>query len=63
MRITLLLLCLPCHALSATLLHNEGIATLPDGRVAYREMHWQRGATEGASEKTPRPAADARSSG
>lgn len=48
MRLTFLLLCLPCPTLAATLLHNEGIATLPDGRVAYREMHWQRGATEGA---------------
>ncbi|HFF6187630.1 hypothetical protein [Stenotrophomonas maltophilia] len=48
MRIAWLLLCLPHAALAAPMLRSEGIATSPQGRVLYREVHWRRDASEGA---------------
>lgn len=44
MRTACLLLCLPLAAWAAPLLRREGIATTAAGAVAYREVHWQRGA-------------------
>ncbi|WP_312315880.1 hypothetical protein [Stenotrophomonas sp.] len=45
---TLLLLWLPFTAAATPLLRTEGVATTASGVVAYREVHWQRGASEGA---------------
>ncbi|WP_269791081.1 hypothetical protein [Stenotrophomonas sp. Iso1] len=46
MRMVCLLLCLPLAASAAPLLRSEGVATTTAGTVAYREVHWQRGAGE-----------------
>ncbi|AWH21593.1 MULTISPECIES: hypothetical protein [Stenotrophomonas] len=43
----LLLLPVCAHAEPAPL-RSEGVATTADGRVAYREVHWQQGPDEGA---------------
>lgn len=43
-----LLLYLSTVASSTPLLRTEGIASLADGTPAYREVHWRRGAPEGA---------------
>ncbi len=48
MRIAWLLLCLPHVALAAPFLRTEGVATTAQGAILYREVHWQRGADEGA---------------
>lgn len=50
MRSACLLLSLPFAAWAAPLLRSEGIATTTAGTIAYREVHWQRGAGE-ASER------------
>lgn len=44
----LLLCCLPFTVVGAPLLRSEGVATTAAGTVAYREVHWQQGAGEGA---------------
>lgn len=48
MRTVWLLLCLPHAALAAPWLRTEGIATSAQGQTLYREVHWQRDASEGA---------------
>lgn len=48
MRTLWLLLCLPHVALADPLLRTEGVATLADGSVAYREVHWRANAEDGA---------------
>ncbi|WP_312708004.1 hypothetical protein [Stenotrophomonas sp.] len=50
MRAYACLLLLPAWAAHAepTLLRSEGVATTADGRVAYREVHWQQGPQDGA---------------
>lgn len=48
MRMVCLLLFLPCMASAAPLLRGEGVATTRGGAVAYREVHWQRGAGDAA---------------
>ncbi|WP_282266407.1 hypothetical protein [Stenotrophomonas sp. PS02298] len=48
MRMACLLLFLPFMASAAPLLRGEGVATTRDGAVAYREVHWQRGAGDAA---------------
>lgn len=48
MRTTWLLLCLPAPALATPWLRTEGVATTPQGAVAYREVHWQHGPADGA---------------
>ncbi|QGL63749.1 hypothetical protein FEO87_11075 [Stenotrophomonas maltophilia] len=48
MRLAWLLLCMPCAASAAPLLRSEGVATLANGVIAYREVHWQRGAGDGS---------------
>lgn len=48
MRTAWLLLCLPHAALAAPWLRTEGLASTGQGATAYREVHWQRDATEGA---------------
>ncbi len=48
MRALLLLLCVPVAGIAAPLLRLEGLATTADGQPAYREVHWQRGAVDGA---------------
>lgn len=48
MRMTWLLLWLPFAGGAAPLLRVEGVASTADGRVAYREVHWQRGAGDGS---------------
>lgn len=48
MRLVLLLLCMPGAVGAAPLLRSEGVATLAGGAVAYREVHWQRGASDGS---------------
>lgn len=48
MRIALWLICLPFGAAAEPLLRSEGVATTLDGRLAYREVHWQRGVADGA---------------
>lgn len=48
MRMACLLLSLPLAASAAPLLRGEGVATTHTGAVAYREVHWQRGAGDAA---------------
>ncbi len=48
MRIAWLMLCLPFGAMGAPLQRFDGTATTSDGRIAYREVHWQRGTGDGA---------------
>ncbi|HDS1123151.1 TPA: hypothetical protein QDZ60_000408 [Stenotrophomonas maltophilia] len=48
MRAAWLLLCLPHAALAAPWLRTEGIATSAQGQALYREVHWQRDASDGA---------------
>lgn len=49
MRTAWLLLCLlPDIALGAAWVRTEGVATTARGEAAYREVHWQREAKEGA---------------
>ncbi|AWH53584.1 hypothetical protein C1924_10525 [Stenotrophomonas sp. ESTM1D_MKCIP4_1] len=43
-----LLLSLSTVASTTPLLRSEGVASLADGSPAYREVHWRRGAPEGA---------------
>lgn len=48
MRAAWLLMVAPCAVGAAPLLRSEGVATLPNGTTAYREVHWQRGAGDGS---------------
>lgn len=49
MRLAWLMLCIPCTCAAAPLLRSEGVATTADGRLAYREVHWQQGAADGGA--------------
>ncbi len=44
-----LLLYLSTVTSATPLLRSEGVASLADGTAAYREVHWRRGAPEGAA--------------
>lgn len=48
MRTLWLLLCLPHAAWAAPWLRFEGVASTGQGTVAYREVHWQQAAEDGA---------------
>ncbi len=48
MRTPWLLLCLPSCVCAEPLMRSEGVASSADGRVAYREVHWQRGPGDGS---------------
>lgn len=47
MRSLWLLLCLPLGVCAEPLMRSEGVASTADGRIAYREVHWQRGPGDG----------------
>jgi hypothetical protein len=48
MRTSWLLLCLPSLACAEPLMRSEGVASAVDGKVVYREVHWQRGLGDGS---------------